>query len=242
MTGPDEPKNGQELPEVDEPLPEPPSPEDLERAERMLREARLLKMRGSKTAAGKLLDEALDLAPGAPTVLEAVADELRERRQTRAAMDLYKRALRLDPKSVSVERKYAECVLGVAAVADPFATTSNELDAATGKTAVLLSVLVPGLGQMVTGAVPLGVGLFVGWIVGWGIAWLIPGGMQGLLALFGARSGGSAADFNATVLLPILLALICHITAIANAASRAPSRPKQRVERPTPPVDKDFEL
>lgn len=232
-------------PKQDEPgetLPAPPDPEALERAERLIREARLLKMRGNKPAAGKLLEEALEIAPGSATILEAVADDLIERRQTRAAMDIYKRAMRLDPQNASVERKYAECVLGTAKSLDFPPPGGDGIDAASGKIALLLSIIVPGLGQIVTGATGLGGGLLAGWLIGWGLAWLIPGGMQGVLGLFGVRGQGPTAEFNGIVLLPLLLAAICHIWAIFDAAGKANRYERKTVERPVPPVDKDFEL
>lgn len=228
---------------IEEPLPEPPTPEQLDKAERLIRESRLQKMRGNKTVAGKLLEEALDTAPGSVAVLSAIADDLLERRQSKAAMELYKRALRIDPKNVAVERKYAECVLGTAQFADPTAyTRGSELDAASGKIAVILSLFVPGLGQIVTGSVQLGVFLLVGWLGGWGIAWMIPNGIKGILGLFNNQLQGAKADFNGVVLLPLLFAAICHIWAIFDAASKSGEHQKKRVDRPTPPVDKDFEI
>lgn len=233
---------GKKPEEIEEQLPPPPSPEALERAERLIREARLLKMRGNKTSAGKLLEEALEIAPGSAAILEAVADDLVERRQIRAAMEIYKRAMRIDPQSASIERKYAECVLGTARSLDFPSPGAEGLDQASGKIALLLSLFVPGLGQIVTGATGLGVGLLVGWLAGWGIAWLIPGGMQGVLGLFGVRGHGPTPEFNGVVLFPLLLAAICHIWAIFDAAGKANRYQRRPIERPVPPVDKDFEL
>lgn len=224
----------------DEPLPPPPSPEELEKAERLIRESRLQKMRGNKTVAGKLLEEAHDVAPGSVVVIEAIADDLVERRQTKAATELYKKALRIDPKNVSVERKYAECILGTMRYDDMM--IRSDLDAATGKSAVLLSVLVPGLGQIVSGNTRLGLGLMAGWLGGWGIAWLIPDGLKGVLGLFGVKSGGAAVEFNGVVMIPLLLAAVCHLWAIFEAASKSEGRKRKPIDRPRPPVDKDFEL
>lgn len=229
-------------PEPEETLPSPPSPEELDKAERLIREARLLKMRGNKTAAGKLIEEALEVAPGAPIILEAVADDLIERRQIRAAMQIYKRALQIEPTNASIERKYAECVLGSAQSFDFSGARSDTIDAASGKIALLLSVIVPGLGQIVTGATSLGVGLMAGWLAGWGIAWLIPGGMQGVLGLFGVRGSGPTPEFNGAVLFPLMIAAVCHLWAIFDAAGKAGKHERKRIERPVPPVDKDFEL
>lgn len=233
----------QKADEFDEPLPPPATPEEVEKAERLIRESRLQKMRNNKSVAGKLLEEALEVAPGSVAVLEAVADDLLERRQTKAAMEIYKRALRIDPKNASVERKYAECVLGTAVYADPFAMAgAQQVDAASGKVALMLSIFIPGLGQIVIGSVGLGAGLLAGWLLGWAIAWLIPGGMAGIMGLFGVKSSGSVAGFNGAVLLPLMLAAICHIWAIFDAAQRAQTHTRKKLDRPVPPVDKDFEL
>jgi tetratricopeptide (TPR) repeat protein len=228
---------------ADEPLPPAPTPEQVEKAERLIRESRLQKIRGNKSVAGKLLEEALEVAPGSVTVMEAVADDLMDRRQTKAAMEIYKRAMGIDPKNVSVERKYAECVLGAARYADPFSVTqASELDAASGRTAVILSLILPGLGQMVTGRVSLGVGLMAGWLGGWGIAWLIPNGMKGLFTMVNIKTRGEHADFNVAVLFPLAIAAICHLWAIYEAASRAGTRKQLKIDRPVPPVNKDFEI
>lgn len=223
---------------VEEPLPEPPTQEQIDKAERLIREAMVARRRGDKLQASKLLDQAVEVAPGSATVLEAVGDDLRERRQTRAARDMYARALRVDPKNIVIERKFAECVLTTEQMSFEYVAAREEIDAASGKVALILSILIPGLGQIVTGHRNRGIAMLVGWLIGWTVALLIPNGVKGILKLF----GGAGGDFNGVVLLPLAVAAFCHLWAIYDAAARAQGATRQKVERPRPPVDKDFEL
>lgn len=221
-----------------EPLPDPPTQEQIDRAERLIREAMVARRRGDKLQASKLLDQAVEVAPGSSTVLEAVADDLRERRQMQAARDMYRRALRVDPKNVSVERKFAECVLTTEQMSFEFLAAREEIDAASGKVALILSILIPGLGQIVTGHRNRGIAMLSGWLIGWTIALLIPNGVKGIVKMF----GGAGGDFNGVVLIPLAVAAFCHLWAIYDAAARAQGGSRQKVDRPKPPVDKDFEI
>lgn len=217
---------------------------DIERAENLIRQARLARQRGQKDIARKLLEEAIELAPEAPTILEAKGDECMERFQYKAALELYEKAKNADPSNVALERKFGETVLKIAEAADPLAFASRaDESVAGGKVAVILSVIIPGLGQFVTGKQTPGLGMFGGWIVGWFLALLIPNGMSGVMGLFGVKtSGGQVANFNGIVLIPLAIAGFCHLWATLDAGQRASQLQRKRVDRPAPPVDKPFEL
>src|SRR5258708_7712946 len=76
-------------PEPEAPL-EPPTPAQLEQADVLIRQARVEKMRGNKSASTDILRQAVEAAPTAPSVLEALGDDLLERGQKREAREVYR--------------------------------------------------------------------------------------------------------------------------------------------------------
>lgn len=222
-------------------LPPAPSDADRERAELLLRNARVAAQRGQKEIAEKLIDEALGLAPGSAEVQGALAESLVARKQLRKARDTYRLAMQLDPKNPEWERRYGELVLEIELPPD-LRTLGGRSDAevaASGKTAALLSVFVPGLGQIVTGQVAKGAAMLGLVVLGWVWATSVPNGLSGLGSLLGA-SRGNAAEFNGIVLLPLFIAIGTHIWAITDASARSKVLAKKTIERPKPPVDMEF--
>ncbi len=215
-----------------------PSHQQIDQAEKELQGYMVLKRRGSDAAATKALDEAQRLAPGYAQVILMVAKDLVERGQRRKANDLLKRGLATHPKNPDIERLYAETVLALSPHNALEDLTSVEV-MARGKVAAILTVLVPGLGQIVTGRVKLGLGFLVVWGVCWIWAFLIPNGLTGLASVMGLNRG-SALDFNATVLLPLFFAMGAHFSAIADSTVYAKRFKPRTIERPVPPVDKPF--
>lgn len=225
------------------PGPEPAKldPQAIERAEALLRQARVLRMRGDREGAGKLLEQAVAEAPGSIPVLEAQGDDLLARRQLSKARDVFAAALKLDPKNAEVERKYAEIVLQIAEADLPMELRSSTLEeVAASKTGAVLSVFVPGLGQVVMGQRNLGIGLMAGWALGWLWAVMVPNGLLGLSGIVGLSR--TAPPPNPMVFVPLFIAVGCHVWAISDAASRAKRLETRKIDRPRPPVDKDFEL
>ncbi|HRJ27650.1 MAG TPA: hypothetical protein PLO61_09105 [Fimbriimonadaceae bacterium] len=237
-----EPKSEHE--ESQEPeLPPPPTPEQAERAERLIRDANIARIRKQRQEMDRLLNEALEVAPGSALVLEAVADDLLLRGQRRRAQELYAQAIRLSPGNVSLERKHAECVFASAGLNDPAALMGGALTEsyASAKSGMILSFIIPGLGQIVMGEVKRGAIMLSGVVVGWVIALLIPDGVSSFMGLLGLAR--NPPPFQPLVLLPLSLAACFHLWAIVDMFSRARveqfrSKP---VERPRPPVDMPFE-
>lgn len=227
--------------EPQEPIQEipPPSEEQLEQAENLLRQAQLARIRGNDSVADRLLTEAAEIAPGAATVLEAIGDDFSRRRQMAKARDAYAKAIAADPKLVSAERKYAEAVLATSATIDPFMMA--EMDSGTmasGKAAMIISIFLPGVGQMVTGQIAKGLIMLVGVFGGWAASIAMPKGVSEILKALGGRQ----ADPSGLVFVTLGIAAACHLWSMFDASSQAKRFTPRKIERPVPPSDRPFDL
>lgn len=217
-----------------------PTIEDLESAEELLRAAHVATVRGDKAAASGLLNNARSAAPNHPPVVEAVADEFRERGMLKEAFDLYASIIQSDGMNVRVEKKHAELawrITGAGSAA--FGTGVSEVEAvASARAAVWLSLFFPGLGQVVTGRTAAGVVFMCVWIVSWiGVWWL---GFDHVLISFGLKRPPSGHVTNLGAMVLAGVAVLCHVVAIIDAASRAAGR-RVLPTRPRPPSDLPFE-
>lgn len=237
-------------PEVVEPEPLP-DPEKVAEAEDLVRRAMLAKRRSQKDEAAALFKQAEAVAPNAPAVLEAVGDDLVERGQIKAAIETYARAIKYSPSNVGLERKHANLVLrltGAATIEQQLRGGLSEAapdSVASGKVAVFLSVFVPGLGQMVTNRLNLGITMLALWVVAW-IPALTIRDSKGVRAISNLPDliSGRGADVSALVMVGLGVALITHFASVAEAATKVPKKssgPKPMIERPRPPVDLPFE-
>jgi tetratricopeptide (TPR) repeat protein len=196
-----------------------------------------LASRGDREGAERLLAEALGVDPESSLAHETRGDLLLERRQTRGALEAFQRAVESDATNVSAERKLAETALAIKMASSPelFMEAADDVFA-SGKSAVVLSFLLPGLGQFVSGEQTKGTAMFAVWILGVVGAFLVPDGLAGLASLV----GGKGPAFNPLVLLPLFLAVAAWLAAIGDASGRAKTLEPVRIERPRPPVDKEF--
>ncbi len=217
------------------PLPPAPSPADVARAEAMLKEASILRIRKRYAEARKLVEEAYETAPGSPSVLESLGDYYKDLGAAAKARELYKTALRLSPNSVPIERKYAEAVLAQVTYSDPsILFDADEIpieNLANAKAAMLLGLALPGLGHTVLGIQPKG-GLFIlAWAAFLGLALAIPGGLSGIGNLF-KPSGGPV---NSWVFVPLLGMVVTYLWALAEMAALAKRAEVRKIVRPIPP-------
>ena len=229
-------------PEIPAPTPEPPTPEQSERAERLVRQAMLEKQRGNQPRVTALLQEAVSVAPGAPTTLEALGDDFAERKRPKEAMDCYKRAMALDPKNVGLEKKHAMLVFSVgsmgsledqmrANLGDSIFLSGSDQVASYGS-AKMLTYFVPGLGHLVLGRTAAGFGFLAVWLacVFWGGLELLHGG------------GGGRLRVGTGLIAPAAIALVVMLVAVASlGGDRAAARAKGKPARPKPPVDLPFD-
>lgn len=238
----------EETPEEEEAPPPPPTPEEAMEAEGFVRQARVEKMRNNRQAATDFLKKAAAVAPGSPAVLEALGDDLAERKKMIEARDTYKRAVALDKKNVGLERKYGEAVLAVDMAGSlddqmrlhlsdsAFLTSQDKV--ASLPVAIMCSAVFPGLGHLILGQTARGA-----WIMG---AWVLFG--TWLLSMFGDVAkllafgmGGGREQPNLVVLLPILAMAVIYVATIASFKTVGRDSTRKPTERPKPPVDLPFE-
>lgn len=204
--------------------------------ERIIREARVAKMRGESQRAGDLMEQAIQVAPESPQVHALIGDDLMERMQYAKAVDAYAQARELAPDNVAIETKHAEAILAQQGMSDPFAIASEGVDSyASGMSAVFLTIIVSGLGHYVLGMKGKGVTFFLTTIGGWIFALLIPQGLERVPNL--VRGG---PEPNYLVFLPLGIALLSHLWALFDVSAIAKQHKPKRVDHPTPPVDKEF--
>jgi TM2 domain-containing membrane protein YozV/predicted negative regulator of RcsB-dependent stress response len=241
------------LAEIDEEEsgPPPPSPTDEEakQAENLIRQSMLEKRRGNVNGATDLLKKAAAIAPGSPVVLEALGDDLVFRNLSKQARKVYSTALKLDPKNVGLERKYAETVLKTTTtmsvedqlrfgMSDSLFITGE--DAVAGLTAArMFSAIIPGVGQMVLGRNVKG-GILLGiWALLIAIVCLWNKDFKTLMIYIEGK--GPAPQIK--ILIPLIAMAGVWITAMADLSgsnSKAAARHKI-IDRPKPPVDLPFE-
>ncbi len=209
--------------------------EQIEKAEKLLQRYHLEFTRGNQDIASQILKEAAEVAPGSSIVLEVMGDDAQARRRPQEALEFYKRAKVADPKNVSAERKHAELVFNTQARSATVATSEFEA-VASSRSAAIFSVILPGLGHIVTGQVASGVGYLLVWLgcVIWTIA--IPDGIRGLVS---AMTGNTNPPFNALILLPILGGVVTWLIALTtiNAHSKTLAKRIGTGSSPKPPVD-----
>ncbi|OYT71488.1 MAG: hypothetical protein CFK48_04360, partial [Armatimonadetes bacterium CP1_7O] len=157
-----------------------------EEIERLLRLAHIHQVRGERSKAKELLQQALELDAENAAVWELLGDYQREAGDWQSAHDAYKKAHELDPSNASIERKYAEAVLQLTRQQEQYQQWERALEGkGTGDAialprnpglAFLLSLLMPGVGQLYNGQFVKG-GVILGiMVVGMIIFLTTPGG------------------------------------------------------------------
>lgn len=216
---------------------EKPTPEQQEKAEQLLRQMSVFKMRGNQELAAKALEEAASIAPGSAEVILALHEDLMSRKQYAKAEALLSEAVLIYPIHPQIEGLYGEAVLRKLGAGDPLSYSDK---AEFTKAASLLSGFFPGAGQIVMGDLTTGLtmaGVFVASMV-W--ASLIPNGFSGLMGMVGIGKT-KATEFNGLILIPLFFALAAYVWSVNDASSRAKRAVKvARKERPVPPVDRPF--
>lgn len=229
-------------------LPPRPTPAQLSEADNLIKRSMLEKRRGNNRLAGDLLRQAADVAPGSPTVLEALGDDIMERGQPKPAAEIYWKALRIQPNNPNLERKYAIAIgrsKAAMTVEEALQASLGDgplsaADAANQRIASIFSFFIPGGGQIVLGDYVKGGAYFVGWLIM--LLWLSIAKNQWKDLV--DSIAGKRAGFNPMILIPIIGVLGLGIAAAFTCKKPGqmeamPTRGKG--DRPVPPVDLPFE-
>src|SRR5439155_1070467 len=152
-----------------------------------------------------------------PTVLEFVGDELVEQGKFKEAKEVYAKGLKVSPKNVGLDRKHATMIFKTANTGFGGAYAEFE-STANAKVALILTILVPGLGQVVTGEFVKGAVLFSLDLLCWIWAFFQREDFKGLIVLFGAKpSGGTTPPFHGTILIPMIIGAIVWLIAVGDS-------------------------
>ncbi|HWD40452.1 MAG TPA: hypothetical protein VG944_16505 [Fimbriimonas sp.] len=231
----------------------PATPEQIKRADDLIRQAKVENMRGNKSRASILMKEAADAAPNAASVLEALGDDYLERKQYKAAHEAYARALKHSQNNVALERKHAMTALNARSMGsienmlrsggDPMFLTSEDAAASLGK-ARFLNAFAPGVGHMVIGKTVSGLLLLVVWVGCIALVTIMHRDFVGVFyKIFGRAPHETSIPKhpNYLVFVPLFVGIITYIVGIATLGGRNPGASNKNVSRPVPPVDLPFE-
>jgi len=220
-----------------EPQLPPPTAEQIENAENLIRQARLARSRGLGAQATEFLNQAEAVAPNAPIVLEFIGDDYAERGHFKKAREVYKKALEYAPNNVAIDRKHAEMVFKTSNFGSLELYSDFEV-MANAKRAMIFTYIFPGAGQLVTGQwIKGGVMLGIWLLTLLGIV-LLPRGQQ--------LQGASLIEIKGHALnlwvLPLLaIAFIDYIVAVADSTMAAKSAQVKKIAHPEPPDKLPFE-
>lgn len=200
------------------------TPQEIQQAEPLLREAHLARRRENYREAEEKCRAALALVPKDAVALEMLGDLLQGVAKVDEALAVYRRATLADPKRSSAERKYGDLLMRQ----ENWGGIDLEAVPKNPRVSVLLSMLLPGAGQIHNGETRKGALIMIG------MAFLIFfGGASSLAptpspaASASARPVRRSQPINTNALIPLFLggALYIYAVADANIGARRASRP-----------------
>lgn len=218
--------------------PERPSRiEVMNRIRELLGQATLARIRGRKEEALKLAQEALTLDEGNGEAHELVGDLLMDLNRGEQALGSFQRARELMPDRVALEDKMARAALRKAKRLETLARSEALLAGKEGAArrkrspgyAALLSLIVPGLGQLYNGEVVKGLAMVAAFVLLAPLAMLaVLREVSAAVGVFGGPSGpqmgvgGVLSALSSGEALVVIIPLAgLWIYAIADAALRA---------------------
>jgi tetratricopeptide (TPR) repeat protein len=202
------------------------TPQEAQQAEQLLREAHLARRRENYRLAEEKCRAALALVPKDAVALEMLGDLLQGVAKVDEALAAYRRATLADPKRSSAERKYGDLLMRQ----ENWAGIDLEAVPKNPRVSVLLSMLLPGAGQIHNGETRKGALIMIG------MALLIfVGAFFGSVGRPAPTPSGSSTTghsrrsqpINTNALIPLFLggALYIYAVADANTGARRASRP-----------------
>jgi tetratricopeptide (TPR) repeat protein len=200
-----------------------------------------------KPAARDILTKLEAAAPNNVDVLELKADMLIASKDITNALPLLKRARKVDPSNVTVEKKLAEVAMRSATLGSIDDQLRAGLDStliaegdmkATPTAATVCSVFLPGLGHLLVGMTTKGIVYMSVWIVAIvPLTYLMIGELN--------RIHGNMNNFSPSMLIVGLffVSAMCWFVALFECAAlgKKGGGKRQTIEHPKPPVDLPFE-
>ena len=211
-------------------------PRELTAAERveldnLVKQAQLAKIRKQVSVATDLLKKAAALAPRDPIVLEALGDDLMDRRIFKAAKEAYGKALKQDPTNVALDKKYGQAVYESDVRAATFSMDMPDGPVASSNASMFLAIFLPGSGQMVRGKWAKGLFILVGFLVSLAV----------VIVMYSGDAKKTQQD-KFLYLIPIGSAIIFWVWGFLDASIGGKGKgPRPPIDRPKPPVDLPFE-
>jgi tetratricopeptide (TPR) repeat protein len=189
---------------------------EIRQAEQILREASMLRRREKYAEAIVKCREALQLTPKDAPALELLGDLYQGVAQVNTALAAYKRAMEADPKRAASEKKYADLFArqqSWGGGSDPEAVPKN------GLVASLLSLAMPGAGQLYNGETVKGVFFLLCTLVSLFIIFWSPWGLN-----------GKQKGISNTLIVTLIFFAILYIMSVADA--KATARGVKSIRRP----------
>ncbi|MCG9896018.1 MAG: hypothetical protein MH204_11150 [Fimbriimonadaceae bacterium] len=209
--------------------------QEMIRAERLTTEARVALMRGETDKAAKCAEEAFEIAPRSVVVLEMLGDVRLAQNRTPEAEEAFKTGLQIAPGHLALEEKYAALVLKKAGIyASPESAGPDVGEYASAKSAAIINMILPGVGQIILGQTVKGAAFLVAFVFGLVLVGL-SGGFESLLNLLRGSSQVSGGGF-----LSWSVPLLAYLWSQFDLASLAKRFQPKKAEHPVPPVDKPF--
>lgn len=214
----------------------------IEQIQDLMRNYEVLRRKGDKVGAQRVIEQIESQFPDHPNTKEARADWLRDEGRIGEARAIYKELIDEYSGRVATEKKYADLVFAnegqtaeirqmleaekFSNILAPPGTVRNP------NTSAVLSLILPGLGQVYNGELTRGLS-FLGWSA---ISWLV-------FLMFGHVPGRpTITGIGFLALASIGIASIAAILDAFTGAPRGADFSKvEKKERPKPPVDLPFE-
>jgi tetratricopeptide (TPR) repeat protein len=222
--------------------------------DRLLSQAHVFQMRGEVARAAELLEQAAELQPENAHVWELRGDLLMEMHRYEDARDAFAKALDLHPDEPRLEKRHARAVFQIQErkfereqmelmVTNPELARPQLVGPRRPSLAALLSLLVPGSGQLYNGQYVKG-GIILGLMVALSLYLLTnPGFNRFVDSILHLTAGRHApvGGLGFAVSLAAFVALVVYSYALADAVAVAlrTGRDYTLPSRPTPPPEAD---
>lgn len=202
-------------------------------ADKLISQANVLRLRGQIAEALDMCEQAVKVDPECAAAWEMLGDMRQEAGRMEEAKSAYEKATAIEPGRVSAERKFAECTLALANLKMQQDEWKRMVEGGekiympkrNQGIALLLSALMPGLGQIYNGEFVKAGALMGLTMIGWIVIFASPDGghvVQNMLKLFFAPPGSVSGVGMSPLIVSTLLSVIAlYFYGLLDAVYRA---------------------